>query len=490
MGGVIIGHEMGRALGKPAMFVERPQGVFELRRGFRLEPGAQGADGRGRGHHRSVVARSDRGGRGGRRRRDRRSCAGRPLGRHGRLGVPFFPLIRIDVPTYAADAVPPELAAIPRSSPGAAAASLTGSALRLGVNIDHVATIRNARGGDHPDPVRAAVIAAEAGADGITAHLREDRRHITDDDIDRLMAEIDAAAEPRNGGDRGDARRSRSRQARTPPASSPRSARSGPPRAGSTPPASTSSCAYFVDRLGAADIRVSLFIEPDPSPGRGRRPPRRAGRRVPHRPLRPCRRRGRAPSSCKRIADCAALAVKNGIEPHAGHGLTFDNVDAGRRHPAVAELNIGHFLIGEAIFTGLDASVRRMRGADGRGAGMSAKSPLSRRSGRVLARQVGGCAASLRLAHVPLLRRLCLSRGRERASYDRRHRLRPVQHRADPEFARPVGRQVRRPRLHRDRARQGRVGAPHHAPARSPNASPPRKPSPRRSAPASSAASI
>ena len=110
--------------------------------------------------------------------------------------------------------------------------------LRLGVNIDHVATIRNARGGDHPDPVRAAIVAAEAGADGVTAHLREDRRHITDRDIDRLMAEIDlplnlemAATE--------EMLESRSPIARTPPASSPKSARSAPPKVASTPPASS-----------------------------------------------------------------------------------------------------------------------------------------------------------------------------------------------------------------------------------------------------------
>ena len=124
MGGVIIGHEMGRALGKPAMFLERPQGAFELRRGFRLEPGAARADGRGRRHHRPFVARGDR------RRSD--AAGGEVIaeaalvdrsGGKADLGVPFFPLIRIDVPTYEADALPPELAAIPAIKPGSRAAA-------------------------------------------------------------------------------------------------------------------------------------------------------------------------------------------------------------------------------------------------------------------------------------------------------------------------------------------------------------------------------
>ena len=162
------------------------------------------------------------------------------------------------------------------------------SALRLGVNIDHVATIRNARGGDHPDPVRAAIIAAEAGADGITAHLREDRRHITDEDIDRLMAEIDlplnlemAATEEMLA----IALRHKPHAACiVPERREERTTEGGLDAAGQH-----NHLAYYVDKLGAADIRVSLFIEPTEAPGRGRVAPRRAGRRVPHRPLRPCR---------------------------------------------------------------------------------------------------------------------------------------------------------------------------------------------------------
>ena len=273
------------------------------------------------------------------------------------LGIPFIPLIRIDVPAYEAEAGAARAGRDPGDEAGEPRRRVTGK-LRLGVNIDHVATIRNARGGDHPDPVRAAIIAAEAGADGITAHLREDRRHITDDDIDRLMAEIDlplnlemAATEEMLA--------IALATSRTPPASSPSSARSGRPRAGSTPPASTIT-SPIMSTSSARRTSASACSSSRPKSRSPRRPARRAGRRVPHRPLRPCDGEERA-AELKRIADCAALAAKNGIEPHAGHGLTFDNVVPVAAIPQLAELNIGHFLIGEAIFTGLDASVRRMR---------------------------------------------------------------------------------------------------------------------------------
>jgi pyridoxine 5-phosphate synthase len=231
--------------------------------------------------------------------------------------------------------------------------------LRLGVNIDHVATIRNARGGDHPDPVRAALIAAKAGADGITAHLREDRRHITDGDIDRLMAEIDlplnlemAATEEMLE----IALRHRPHAACiVPEKREERTTEGGLDAAGQH-----NHLAYYVGKLVTANIRVSLFIEPDE---RQVEAALRLGAPVVE------LHTGRyahvegeeRTAELKRIADCAALAVKNGIEPHAGHGLTFDNVVPVAAIPQIAELNIGHFLIGEAIFTGLDASVRRMR---------------------------------------------------------------------------------------------------------------------------------
>jgi len=233
--------------------------------------------------------------------------------------------------------------------------------LRLGVNIDHVATIRNARGGDHPDPVRAAHAAAAAGADGITAHLREDRRHITDEDIDRLMAEIDlplnlemAATEEMLG----IALAHRPNAACiVPEKREERTTEGGLDAAGQH-----NHLAYFVDRLRGANIRVSLFIEPDPAQIEAAI---RLGApvvefhtgRFAH--LDEAERDG----ELKRLADAAALAAKNGIEPHAGHGLTLDNVAPIAAIPQLAELNIGHFLVGEAIFTGLEASVRAMRQA-------------------------------------------------------------------------------------------------------------------------------
>jgi pyridoxine 5-phosphate synthase len=231
--------------------------------------------------------------------------------------------------------------------------------IRLGVNIDHVATIRNARGGDHPDPVRAAHIAADAGADGITAHLREDRRHITDEDIDRLMAEIAlplnlemAATEEMLA----IALRHKPNAACiVPERRDERTTEGGLDAAGQH-----AHLAYYVDKLTEAGIRVSLFIEPterqvDAALRLGAPVVEFHTGRYAH-----VAGEDRA-TELKRIADCAALATKNGIEPHAGHGLTFDNVVPVAAIPQIAELNIGHFLIGEAIFTGLDASVRRMR---------------------------------------------------------------------------------------------------------------------------------
>lgn len=231
--------------------------------------------------------------------------------------------------------------------------------LRLGVNIDHVATIRNARGGEHPDPVRAAHAAEAAGADGITAHLREDRRHITDGDIERLMAEIRlplnlemAATEEMLA----IALRHRPHAACiVPEKREERTTEGGLDAAGQH-----NHLAYFVDRLGDAGIRVSLFIEPEPAQIEAAI---RLGApvvefhtgRFAH--LAPDARE----AEWKRLSDAAALAAKNGIEPHAGHGLTFDNVAPIAAIPHVRELNIGHFLIGEAIFTGLEESVRRMR---------------------------------------------------------------------------------------------------------------------------------
>jgi pyridoxine 5-phosphate synthase len=231
--------------------------------------------------------------------------------------------------------------------------------LRLGVNIDHVATIRNARGGDHPDPVRAAHIAATAGADGITAHLREDRRHITDNDIDRLMAEIDL---PLNLEMAATEEMLAIALAHRPHAACivPEKREERTTEGGLDASGKIEQLRPFVDRLGSAGIRVSLFIEP--AEQQVAAAARLGVPVVEFHTGRYAHLDGEERAKeLKRIADCAALSVKNGIEPHAGHGLTFDNVQPVAAIPQVAELNIGHFLIGEAIFIGLDASVRRMR---------------------------------------------------------------------------------------------------------------------------------
>jgi pyridoxine 5-phosphate synthase len=231
--------------------------------------------------------------------------------------------------------------------------------LRLGVNIDHVATIRNARGGAHPDPVAAARLAAQAGADGITAHLREDRRHITDDDIARLRAEIDlplnlemAATDEMLA----IALKHRPHAACIVPERREERTTEG----GLDVYGQHNTLTPFVAKLLDAGIRVSLFIEPaveqlDAAIRLGAPVVELHTGRYAHRDGQP------RTEELRRIADCAALAVKNGIEPHAGHGLTFENVAAVAAIPHIAELNIGHFLIGEAVFVGLEESVRRMK---------------------------------------------------------------------------------------------------------------------------------
>jgi pyridoxine 5-phosphate synthase len=231
--------------------------------------------------------------------------------------------------------------------------------LRLGVNIDHVATVRNARGAGYPDPVRAGLLAAKAGADGITAHLREDRRHITDDDIARLSAELPvplnfemAATEEMLA----IALRHKPHAACiVPEKREERTTEGGLDAAGQH-----NHLAYYVERLRGADIRVSLFIEPDPAQIEAAI--RLGAPVVEFHTGRYAHLEGEEKAvELKRIEEAAALAAKNGIEPHAGHGLTFDNVQPIAAIPQIAELNIGHFLVGEAIFTGLEPAVRRMR---------------------------------------------------------------------------------------------------------------------------------
>ncbi len=231
--------------------------------------------------------------------------------------------------------------------------------LRLGVNIDHVATVRNARGSGYPDPVRAALLAAEAGADGITAHLREDRRHITDGDIARLSAELTvplnlemAATEEMLA----IALKHRPHAVCiVPEKREERTTEGGLDAAGMF-----DLLAPMVTKLRDNGSRVSLFIEPE---ARQIDAAIRLGAPVVE--LHTGRYAELAGDhlavELKRLSDAAALAARNGIEPHAGHGLTFDNVVPIAAIPQVMELNIGHFLIGEAIFDGLGPVVQRMR---------------------------------------------------------------------------------------------------------------------------------
>ena len=235
--------------------------------------------------------------------------------------------------------------------------------LRLGVNIDHVATIRNARGGGHPDPVRAARTAAAAGADSIVAHLREDRRHIGDDDMKRLMAAIDLPLTFEMAATDEMLAIALSHAPHTscivPEKREERTTEGGLDVVGGH-----NHLKRFVDRLGARGVHVSMFVEPDRAQLDATRSLGApavelhtggycdaviAGDTV------------KADTELARIVDASRYGAAIGLEIHAGHGLTFDTVGPVAAIPEIIELNIGHFLIGEAIFGGLDSAVRRMR---------------------------------------------------------------------------------------------------------------------------------
>ena len=238
--------------------------------------------------------------------------------------------------------------------------------LRLGVNIDHVATVRNARGGDLPDPLRAAEIALGAEADGITAHLREDRRHISDHDIERLTVLLQAAGRPLNLEMAvteemiGIALRHRPHAVcLVPERREERTTEGGLDVAGQF-----EAVASATRRLADAGSRVSLFVGADPTQIDASA---RAGAQVVELHtgafcdfLHEGRAR-EAGAALDAIRAAAAQADALGLEVHAGHGLDYDTAPVLAAIPQVVELNIGHFLIGEAIFTGLDAAIRRMR---------------------------------------------------------------------------------------------------------------------------------
>lgn len=235
--------------------------------------------------------------------------------------------------------------------------------LRLGVNIDHVATIRNARGGRHPDPVRAALIAAEAGADGITAHLREDRRHIADDDIERLMSEITL---PLNLEMAVTDEMFEIAVRHKPNACClvPERRQELTTEGGLDVAAMSSRLASYIAQLKNSGIRVSLFIDPDAEQIAASADVKADIVELHTGPY--CHAaldgdRNQLKVETERLAECARAASALGLEVHAGHGLTFDTVDTIAAMPEVVELNIGHFLIGEAIFGGLHSTIGRMR---------------------------------------------------------------------------------------------------------------------------------
>jgi pyridoxine 5-phosphate synthase len=241
--------------------------------------------------------------------------------------------------------------------------------LRLGVNVDHVATLRNARGGDRPDPVRAALTAIEAGADGITAHLREDRRHIRDDDMARLKAEI---SKPLNFEMAATEEMLRISLATKPHAVClvPERRQELTTEGGLDVVGQQVALAPFIARLSDAGIRVSVFIAADPA-----QIEMAAKLRAPVIELHTggwCDavvggHHAKAEAEWQRIVAGAKLAQAAGLEVHAGHGLDYATAETISALPEIRELNIGYFMIGEAIFVGLGETVRAMRAAMDRG---------------------------------------------------------------------------------------------------------------------------
>ncbi len=235
--------------------------------------------------------------------------------------------------------------------------------LRLGVNIDHVATIRNARGGRHPDPLRAAHIAVEAGADGITAHLREDRRHISDEDIARLKGEL---TRPLNLEMAATDEMLAIALRHLPNACClvPERREERTTEGGLNVIGGGARLKRIVEGLKSAGVRVSLFIEPDAAAVEASK---NVGADIVELHTGAyCERalEGNAAGVAReveRITTAAQLADAAGLEVHAGHGLTFNTVAPIARLPQIVELNIGHFLIGEAIFGGLGRAIERMR---------------------------------------------------------------------------------------------------------------------------------
>ena len=237
--------------------------------------------------------------------------------------------------------------------------------LRLGVNIDHVATIRNARGENYPDPVRAAEMALLAGADGITAHLREDRRHISDADIDALAAILRKRGRPLNREMAVTQEMEQIALAHRPHAAClvPERREEVTTEGGLDVAGGHNRIAPVVGRLRGAGVRVSCFIDPDPAQAAAAQA---AGAHVVElhtgafcEAVR--HRSAEAPALLEKVRHTAREAVALGLEVHAGHGIDYETVGAIAAVPQVVELNVGHFLIGEAIFIGLNSAIQRMR---------------------------------------------------------------------------------------------------------------------------------
>ena len=235
--------------------------------------------------------------------------------------------------------------------------------LRLGVNIDHVATVRNARGSAYPDPVRAALIAQEAGADGITAHLREDRRHIVDQDITSIIKAIDI---PLNFEMAATDEMKKIALAHEPHAVCivPEKREERTTEGGLDVVKDENKLAHFITPLREKGCRISIFIAADDKQIKAAR---RIGAQVvelhtgAYCDLHYDKRFEERDAELSRLKDMASLAYSLGLEVHAGHGLTYETVVPIAELPEVVELNIGHFLIGESMFTGLKDAIFKMR---------------------------------------------------------------------------------------------------------------------------------
>ena len=231
--------------------------------------------------------------------------------------------------------------------------------LRLGVNIDHVATIRNARGGRHPDPIRAAFLAVQAGADSITAHLREDRRHISDSDIDALA---DRLTVPLNLEMAATSEMLDIALKHKPHACClvPEKREEVTTEGGLDVAGQLAHLDPFVRQLSEAGIRVSMFIDPD-----RKQLDATASIGAPvaeiHTGTYCDAPEDKQQKELARIADATSYGHSLGIEMHAGHGLSYEVVQSVAELPEIRELNIGHFLVGEAIFIGLEEAIKRMR---------------------------------------------------------------------------------------------------------------------------------